>query len=160
MRNRDLKDEDFRLWSMIVTVRRSLYRAWAQEIKKLGISPPEAAALYFIEALKSEATPAELTRWLYREPNTTSTLLIRMEKKGLISRNNDLERKNWIRVALTSKGRDIYNSVIKSKTFDRILSCLSKEERSQFEFLLHRLYKKSIEVTKAEPLVRYPFKPL
>ena len=83
----DLEDEDFRLWSMVVTVRRSMHRAWSQELRKLGISPQEAAAMYFINVLKSEATPAELTRWLFREPNTTSTLLIRMEKKGFCSKH-------------------------------------------------------------------------
>ena len=42
--------------------------------------------LFAIKAIGDKATPAEISRWTLRESQSTSAILDRMEKVGLIAR--------------------------------------------------------------------------
>jgi DNA-binding MarR family transcriptional regulator len=43
-----------------------------------------------------------------REPHTITKLLHRMEKVGLVTKTNDLEKKNMVGVSITEKGQQAY----------------------------------------------------
>jgi len=64
--------------------------------------------LFVVQSTRERATPSEISRWLLREPHSTSGLITRMEKDGLVTKVDDLERKNMLRVAMTEKGREAY----------------------------------------------------
>ena len=78
-------------------------RARQKELDRYGISAAQAAVLFIIQAIGEKATPAEITRWLFREPHSVSGMLSRMEKQGLVRKVKDLDGKNLVRIAMTEK---------------------------------------------------------
>ena len=138
-------DEDYSLWVLLHQVRDTMFAAREEELRPYGSSPMQAAVLFIIQAIGSEATPAEIARWLLRRPNTISDLLNRMERAGLIRKTNDLARKNMIRIAITEKGLQAHNDSMKLESVHRIMSCLSKEECQQLRSYLERLRSEALK---------------
>lgn len=140
-------DVDYSLWWLIVHMRRAMYKARAKELFQYGITPEEAAVLFIVKAIGPRATPAEISRWLLREPHSTSGLINRMEKKGLVRKVKDLERKNMVRVAITEKGQQAHNQSAKRGTIHRIMSALDGDERQQMWEYVRKLRDKAFEET-------------
>jgi DNA-binding MarR family transcriptional regulator len=68
-----------------------------------------------------------------------------MEKKGLISRTRDLERKNVWRVGLTDKGYQAYLQAVERKSIIEVTSVLKKKELEQLELTLRKLINKALD---------------
>ena len=84
-------DQDYNLWVLLHQAKDAVFKAREKELSQYGISAMEAAALFIIQAIGDKATPAEISRWIFREHHTVTALLSRMEKKGLITKVKDLE---------------------------------------------------------------------
>ena len=82
-------DKDYELWVLFHQTCDAMARARVAELRESGISRIQAAALFVIKTLKVPATPAEISRWLFREPHTVSGLLDRMQKQGLVRKVKD-----------------------------------------------------------------------
>ena len=139
------KDQDYELWWLILHTRRAMYKARARELLQYGITPEEAGVLFITQAIGWRATPAEISRWLLREPHSTSGLLRRMEEKGLVKRVKDLERRNLIRVTITKKGHEAYNQSTKRGSIHRIISAISKEDCQKMKACLEKLWVKALK---------------
>jgi DNA-binding MarR family transcriptional regulator len=137
-------DQDYRLWVLLNQVRDAVLRARQKELNQYNISASQAAVLLVIEAIGPKATPAEISRRVFRKPHSVSGILSRMEKKGLVRRLKDLDRKNLIRVVLTEKGREAYYQSTKQESIRQIVSSLSEEERQQLTSCLHTLRDKAL----------------
>ncbi len=146
----------YHLWWLLVSLRRAGYKARAKELFKYGITPEEAAVLFVIKTHGYRTTPAEISRWLLRESHTVSSLLIRMEKKGLVKKVKDLERKNMVRVAITEKGQQVYDQADKRESVKKIMSVLSEEEYLQFKAYLVKLRNKAFEELRLERTPPFP----
>jgi len=109
------------------------------------ITPEQAAILFIVQAIGEKATPAEISRWLFREPHSVSGLLARMEKQGLVRKVKDLERKNLVRVVITEEGQKAYQQSTKRESIHRIMSSLSEEDRQQLRSYLEVLQNKALE---------------
>jgi len=133
------KDEDYAVWILLGQTREAIYKARQRELKQYNITPRQAAILFSIETLNNNATPAEISRRLLREPHTVSELLSRMERRGLVRRVKDLDRKNMVRIVLTEKGREAYSQSTKRDSIHRIMSSLSKRGRQEFTSYLKTL---------------------
>ena len=101
-------DRDYNLWVLLAHTRQAMFRARQKELREYNISARHAAVLFAIESIGDETTPAEISRWLFREQHSVFEVLRRMEKQGLIRKTKDLDRKNQVRVQLTEKGRETY----------------------------------------------------
>lgn len=141
----DDTDVDYSLWWLIVHMRRAMYKARAKELFQYGITPEEAAVLFIVKAIGRQATPAEISRWLLREPHSTSGLINRMEKKRLIRKVKDLKRKNMVRVAITEKGQQSYTQSSKRGSVHRIMSALDGDECQQMWKYVRKLRDKAFE---------------
>jgi DNA-binding MarR family transcriptional regulator len=148
-------DPDYELWVLLHQATDAIAGAREDELRKFGISMMQAAVLFIVKAIKGPATPAEISRWLFREPHTVSGLLNRMEKQGLVKKVKDLERKNLIRVEITDKGEEGYRRSRGLQSIHRILSSLSQEERDNLRASLRTLRDKALEEPK--PTLRLPF---
>jgi len=137
-------DEDYNLWVLLSQAADAMLRARQKELDRYGISAVQAAALFIIQAIGDRATPAEITRWLLREPHTITELLNRMENEGLVTKTKDLERKNLVRVSITDKGHQAYQQSTKRKSIHKVMSSLSEEERQQLRSYLERLRNKAL----------------
>jgi len=150
-------DEDYKLWVLLSQAADTTLRARQKELDRYGISTAEASVLFVVQAIGDRATPAEITRWLLREPHTVTELLNRMERGGLVTKTKDLERKNLVRVSITEKGRQAYQQSTKRKSIRKLMSVLSREERQQLGSYLERLRNKALgELTEERPRPPFP----
>ena len=90
--------------------------------------------------------PAEIARWMLREPQTITSIINRMVKKGLIRKTRDARRKNVIRLSLTEKGEKAYELSIKRESFHRIMSTLTEGKRQ----MLHEILVDLLKATQPE----------
>lgn len=139
-------DEDYTLWVLLNQVSNGMARAREKEVRPFGISAIQSAVMYLVKGMNGIATPTELSKWLLREPNTVSQLLIRMEKQGLVKRVRRPKDTGLVRVALTKKGEQVFRQHDESrKVIHKILSCLSQEEREFLWSIMQRLREKALE---------------
>jgi len=128
-------DADNNLWLLLQQTRDTIATARGKELGKYGLSNIESALLFAISAIyadgSQQATPTEISRWLFRKPHSISALVRRMEKKGLVTCTHDLGKKNLVRIALTDEGRKAYRQSTKRVSIRKALSSLSEEERRQ-----------------------------
>jgi DNA-binding MarR family transcriptional regulator len=62
-----------------------------------------------------------------------------MLKSGLILKKKHPERKNWVRIVLTDKGREALKISLELKAVINILTALSPQERDQLKALLKKI---------------------
>jgi len=159
MKNISPMDEDYNLWVLLHQTTDAALRARQKELDQFGISVIEVGVLLAIQTIGKEATPSEISRRIFREPHSVSALLNRMEKKGLVKRTQDLDRKNLVRVSITEKGRQAYDKSTGRKSIHKIISSLSEEERQQLRSCLEKLRNKSFKGLVVEhippPLPQY-----
>ena len=154
-------DDDYRLWVLLNQVNDGMARARDSEVRGLGISAIQSGAIIVLKAMDGETTPTELSRWLFREPQTISQLLIRMEKQGLVKRvrrrKRNREDSTMLRVVLTQKGEEIFRLENEQrKVIQRIMSCLSPEQRLIFRECLVQLRACMIEELAVKPRLPFP----
>ena len=81
------------LWTLLHHATEAIGHAREKELAEYGIALRQVAALYVIHYLIERngepVTPTELAQWLYRRPNTISSILDRMEREGLIHKGKD-----------------------------------------------------------------------
>jgi len=142
----DVSDEGFKLWILINQVRHMLGMMRTNEISHLEITPIQATAMMCIKTSKHAPTVAELSRWLICKPPTTTRLLDRMEKAGLIKRERDGKNHKLMRAYVTQKGEDVFEKVIYSKAVRDAFHVLNSDERAQLYDSLEKI-KKQIEVS-------------
>ncbi len=99
-----------------------------------------------MHSIGKKATPMVISRWILKQPHTTSTLLDRMEKKGLVCKIKDLESSNQVRIELTQKGEEARQKVMNDMAVKEILSVLSPEELAALRESLEKVFVKSLEL--------------
>ena len=149
-------DPEYELWVLLHQACDAMIRARENELRETGISRMQAAVLFIIKAIDGPATPAEISRWLFREPHTVFGLLKRMEKQGLVRRTKDLERRNMIRVTITEKGEEAYRRSRKLKVIRMILSGLSPEQRDNLKLYLETLRKRALKELGVKHQLPFP----
>jgi len=146
----------FALWGILHHTGWAIARNREIELSQADTTLMQAAVMTLVSIVKEPMTPSELSRWLFREPQTVSSLLNTMEKNGLLRRVKDLDRRNMVRVELTEKGQETYaRSLEKTETLREIMSCLSQEERSNLEAYLLKLMAAALKCLG----VKYRFAP-
>jgi DNA-binding MarR family transcriptional regulator len=156
MKKSKVKDKDYELWVLLAQTRESMFKARKKELHRYGLHPRQAAVLYTIHFLGDMATPAEVSRWLLREPHTISTLLNKMEGQGLVKKTKDLDRKNVIRLSLTEEGIKSYQKILKRNSMHKIMACLSEEEKRKLWSHLERIRARSLRFIRANTKPPFP----
>ena len=158
MKNNVALAQDCELWMLLHQTCDAIIKARENALRKqVGISRMQASVLFIVKAVDGPATPAEISRWLFREPHSVSGLLNRMEKDGLVKKVKDLERKNMIRVAITEKGEKAYHQSGEVTVVPEILSCLSQKKRENLRAYLETLRNRALEELREEhPRLPFP----
>ena len=120
-------------------------RAREKELSQYDVTAVQAAILFIIDANGGKSTPTEIARWFLREPHSTSAILSRMEKEGLVSRVRDLDNKRLMNITITKKGRQVYHQSLKRESIKTIMSCLSEEECQQLWLSLEKLRNRGLK---------------
>jgi DNA-binding MarR family transcriptional regulator len=126
-------DKDYTLLTSLLQVADIFVKVRERELLPQNLSATSADILFLIDALGNEVIPAKISRMLLREPHSISGILMRMEKHGLIKRAKNMERKNLIRVTLTTKGENALKQAMKKEGVKHVLSKLTEEQRRQLK---------------------------
>ena len=145
MKSKVALDPDYELWMLLHYTCDAMAKVRENELRQIGISRMQRAVLFIVKSIDGPATPAEISRWLFREPHSVSGLLDRMVKQGLVKKTKDLERKNLIRVAITEKGEQAYQQSSEMKVIANIMSCLSRKKRENLREYLETLRNRTLE---------------
>jgi DNA-binding MarR family transcriptional regulator len=108
------------------------------EIEHLKMTQPQVRVLTMLSRQDKPATLEELANWTLKEFNSVSTLINRMEKKGLVKKtktNGDL--KTYI--SLTEKGSDLYHKQVTERSIHLIFDKLSSQEKKQLDSTLKKI---------------------
>ncbi len=139
-------DQDYNLWVLMRQTRDGMMKAREKELGKYGISSIQAALLFTIQAIGDDATPAEISRRLVREPHSVSGLLSRMEKQGLVRRVKDLPKRNMVRVVMTDKGKKTYEQSTKRTMMHEVFANLTEREKKDLWDILEKLRSRSLKL--------------
>jgi DNA-binding MarR family transcriptional regulator len=119
-----------------------------KELIKYAITPEQSSTLICIYCLGEKATPAELSRWMAREPHSIFIILRRMCKFGLIKMEPHPKNKHMFQVSLTEAGYDAFLNSVKFLAPIQIFTSLSKAERQYLLYLLIKLRNKGIRLRR------------
>lgn len=156
MRARASAGRENELWTLLKQAQHAADRASETELRQLGVPQMHAEVLMIVKTAEGPMTPAEISRFLFREPHTISGLLTRMEKHGLVKRTKDLQRKNMVRIAITDEGEKAYRKLGNISAIRNIMSCLSRTEQENLKGYLLRLRRKALEELRLRRTLPYP----
>jgi len=142
-----LNENEIAWWEMSVTSL-ILQRAWGMELGQIGLTVPQALVLTMVAGTTEPITPMKLSKLLHREPHTISALLSRMEVQGLVKKERNLERGNWVRVTLTKKGKEAYERLVLARRVRNVTECLSKQELDALNKMNRKLRAKGVEMLR------------
>ena len=149
------EDPSYALWLLLIQTTKAIHIARQEELDRIGISVSDAGVLYYVAKLGMKATPAEISRCLSKLPHGVSTIINKLEQRGLVQKINDLSRKNMVRVVLTEKGKEIQEKAKKRETIHEIAASLSEEESEQLTGLLQKLRNAALERIKLRKKLVY-----
>jgi DNA-binding MarR family transcriptional regulator len=149
-------NQDYNVWLLFNHTWRAMFKARERELSVHEITPEQTEVLLAVQALGNKATPAAISRSTLREPHTISGLINRMEAKGLLTKNKDLERRNLIRVELTEKGKQAFKESINRKAIFDVIGELKPEERVELCNYLERLQAKALNIIGIEKRPIFP----
>jgi len=138
-------DEDHDLYLLFGRTYYLVRRTRERELQRYELTPEQTLLLFFVKTMEEKATPAEISRIVFRKPHTVSSIVDRMEKLGLLKKSRDKKYKNRIRVEITEKGEEYYQLSAKRGPIHRILSVLDTEDREVFKKLLEKIAEKAAD---------------
>ena len=135
-------------WAEMSVTSTILRRAWEMELARVGLTVPQTLVLIIVQSSPEPITPMKLSRLMHREPHTISALLTRMEARGLVKKERNLERGNWVRVTLTKKGKEAYQRQVVARKVRNITECLSKQELDALNKMNRKLRARGAELLR------------
>jgi DNA-binding MarR family transcriptional regulator len=143
-----LGDPNVDLWGYFFQTRDAIYQALTKEVREHGLTVMDGAVLFFINYLGDKATPAEISRWLYRRHHTILGQLSRLERKGMITAKKGLVQKNVISLRFTEKGREALKVLRQREALNYVFSPITDEERKQLWTILGKLQASALDYIK------------
>jgi DNA-binding MarR family transcriptional regulator len=156
IRERKISDPDINLYALLYQADTVITHAIELELKHLRVSQAQARLLFKLTKENRPITIEELANWSIKGFNSVSTLINRMETKGLIKKikkENDL--KTYI--TLTEKGDNLYLKQITERSIHLIFGKLSEEEVNQLKKILKKLNNTTLDLLGRN--YRPPFMP-
>jgi len=108
-----------------------------------GLSYQQFLVLIVMKKLGDNANATEMAKLLDKNTNTLSTILDRVEEKGLVKKIRDTQDRRLVWAVMTAKGKEKLTVTTKASlvVFEKLTSVFTKEEMEQFDTLLEKLMK-------------------
>lgn len=131
-------DPEINLYILLDQTNSIVNNAVELELKHLKLTQPQVRVMTMLSREGQPVTLDALANWTLKEFNSVSTLINRMESKGLIKKlKKEDDLKTYI--TLTDKGNDLYHKRITERSIHLIFEKLTAEEQKQLESLLKKV---------------------
>lgn len=120
-------EPDFRVWQLIISSKNLLSKYRSRELLQYGIPRNYSWVLNVAKYLGDDATPSKIVRYSSLEKHSLSEMLKRMEKRGLITRQESAGTRERV-IRLTEKGLEAQKNTRKREAIHRAMSVLNEEE--------------------------------
>lgn len=134
----DTKEIDFRLWRYLDHTGYMIFRAREKELARVGLTPEKSYVLDILDAAGGATSINRIVQATQRQHNSISTLIARMAGEKLVRRTRSRRDKRVYRIALTEKGRSLFNAAPRNSV-SQAFQCLSLEEKQKMVGYLDRL---------------------
>uniref|UniRef100_A0A7C5Y3S9 MarR family transcriptional regulator n=1 Tax=Fervidobacterium nodosum TaxID=2424 RepID=A0A7C5Y3S9_9BACT len=131
------------LYQMSV-LQRKIFKVINEKVSKEYMLHPGQIPMLFLIQKHPGISQREIAKIMDVEPGTVAVMLKRMEKSGLVYRQEDSKDRRISRVFLTSKAQEILNSVrvIVRDIETSLMEALTQEEQKQLDELLSKIRNK------------------
>jgi DNA-binding MarR family transcriptional regulator len=131
-------DREINLYILLDQTDSIVINAVELELKHLRITQPQVRILTVLSRENRPVTLEDLASWTLKEFNSVSTLINRMEKKGLVKKTKKSgDLKTY--VILAEKGSKLYHNDVTERSIHLIFEKLSEEEKKQLKDLLKKV---------------------
>jgi DNA-binding MarR family transcriptional regulator len=131
-------DPEINLYALLDQTDSIVTAAVELEVKHLRVTQPQVRILTLLSRENTPVNLEELAHWTLKEFNSVSTLINRMEKKGLVKKiKKEGELKTY--VVLTEKGNDLFLKQVTERSIHLIIGKLSDDEKKQLEAILKKV---------------------
>ena len=131
-------DHEVNLYILLDQTDSIITNAIELELRHLRVTQPQIRILTMLSRQDEPVTLEQLSNWTLKEFNSVSTLINRMEKKGLVKKTKkDGDLRTY--VDLTEKGSKLYHLDVTERSVHLIFEKLSNEERMQLRALLMKV---------------------
>ena len=126
---------------LLTTAQHNVFQYLSQQLAPYGVTPSQYGVLNCLWREENYLTPKQIADTLCLETSTISGVLDRMQKKGLIDRNINLEDRREVQVTITDKGRALEAPVLKiiEDVNVEVLKMFSEAEAETFKENLRRI---------------------
>jgi DNA-binding MarR family transcriptional regulator len=147
-------DDAFGAWTMIHQTWHAMRRSEERRLANVKVTPEELEVLWISGEYPAPLTPTEISRAVFREAQTVSGLLDRMERKGLVRRVPRRKGRPFTEVQTTAKGQELCNrgKEVDLAHISKMMSRLSAEELKQLQQLLRKVRQNVLEELNVELL--------
>lgn len=139
-------DHNYNLVMLLGLTVANIDKALQRQARVSGLTATEYSLLILVKELGDRAIPAELARILLRKPPAITTLLNRMEKRGIVKRKTHPDNKNSKIVVMTKKGQEALELAGQRHILDEIISGMIFEKYEQLWDLLEELKDRAVQV--------------
>jgi len=138
IRNLKKNDHTVNLYILLDQTDSIVTNAIELELKHLRVTQTQIRILTMLSRQGEPVTLEQLSNWTLKEFNSVSTLINRMEKKGLVKKTKkDGDLRTYVN--LTEKGSRLYHLDVTERSVHLIFEKLSNEERMQLRALLMKV---------------------
>ena len=134
-------------WTLLRQTWKGLDKAVESRLARTGLTPEKTAILWICKLHRGPLNPSEISRLIFREPQTIAGIINRMEKDGLVRRIPKRKGRPHTEIKLTPKGEELCgpNIEVYKSTIQSLLSGLSEEEQEQFNRTLRKLRQRVLD---------------
>jgi DNA-binding MarR family transcriptional regulator len=139
------QDKKLDLWVLLENVNYSIRRGREKELSQFGFTLIQASVLRLLRKNTAGLSLTEIASSINREQNSVSSLISRMQKKGLVEKVRN-PRKSGIIIRITRKGRQSYSETLDKTFLTAVIYALSEEEQEQLQFYLQKIKVKATDL--------------
>ena len=147
MTNHELENLSVTLWRMVYQTYTRFKNGMDQVLNEHGLTMEQYLVLVTIKYHDTPIRIVDVARWLERTTNTTSMIVDRMVKAGLLRRVRDRRDRRTVNVFLTSKAENILKQAnpVAWEFMQQGMSPLSYKDKNAFASLLKTINYKLLE---------------
>jgi len=148
----NFSDATLTTWVLLRQVWSAMQKVAERKLAKSGLTPEQVDVLWICRDHPAPLIPAEIARLIFREEQTVTGLLNRMEREGLLKRVPKRKGQPFTEIKITANGVEAAGTAIEvaRALIREIMSSLSATEHEELQRMLRVLQGKMAELLGIE----------